>query len=88
MTSPSKTTYSVVDHEPDHSPQGRGGRGRSNLKVTYSKLTRMNLAELIECAKSLNVNRYKAGSGYYFDDFSKFTKAEIVEMICQVEANG
>ena len=55
------------------------------VKVPYSKLTRMNLAELIKYAKSLNVNRYKAGSGHFYDDFSKFTKAEIIEMIQRAE---
>lgn len=51
------------------------------IKVTYSKLARMNRAKLIDLAKSLNVNRFKVRDGYYFDSFSKFTKAEIVEMI-------
>jgi hypothetical protein len=48
---------------------------------TKSELNRMNLRDLIAYAKTLGVARFKVGSGFTFDDFSKWTKAEIIEMI-------
>lgn len=48
---------------------------------TKSELGRMNLQDVIAYAKTLGVARFKVGSGFAFDNFSKWTKAEIIEMI-------
>lgn len=50
---------------------------------TGRELSRMKRQDVIAYAQTLGIARHKCSSGFVFDNFARWTKAEIIEMIFQ-----